>query len=95
MFVFETDVRAELLADNALPMGMEVLVEVALNGCGDLGQFAASLLKPLCGEFDGFQFEVYRDCNGKLSKISGRKELLTFRNLAVLYPKSLLGHAYN
>ena len=39
ILLFETDVRAKLLTDNTLPVGVEVLIEVALKLESNLGHF--------------------------------------------------------
>ena len=54
---FETDVRAELLADYALPVRMEMLIEVTFQLEGDFGHLLL-LLQSGLRELNCLEFQV-------------------------------------
>ena len=55
MLSFETDVRAEFLADHALPVGVEVFVEMAFELEGHFGHLLL-LIETGLGKLDGLEF---------------------------------------
>ena len=57
IFFFETDVRAELLADYALPVRMEMLIEVTFQLEGDFRHLLLLLQSGLC-ELNRLEFQV-------------------------------------
>ena len=60
MLSFETDVGAKLLAHDALPVRVEVLVKMTLQLEGDFWHLLL-LIKSCLGELNGLEFQVYYD----------------------------------